>query len=143
MHGISSRASGPALESLAECGVPIEELVRGTGVSIETLRRPGRHISWEQWTALLARAEELGGPDVLERAGERIHEVSWNRILAAVGRVGWTEAQFWRLVTQRIAPAIYPQMSFSFEVLDGGRFRVEGRIRPEYGESLPLPMHKR
>ena len=78
-----SRATGPLLQALERRGIATSDLVQGTGISSQTLRRSDSRISWDQWVALLDRAEELGGPDVLERIGMEIHQVSWNRILAA------------------------------------------------------------
>ena len=87
-------------------GVPVSELLRGTGLPAETLHDHRQRISWDDWAALVERTQFLlGGPGVLEDAATEITQLSWNRALSSLGRIAWTEVQFLRLVATRIAPA--------------------------------------
>jgi PAS domain S-box-containing protein len=138
---VSCRATVALLETLESGGVASAELLRGTPFSEAVLRDPRRRIAWLDWVMLVERSEALlGGPGPFEQAvGDTFLAVSENRILRAIGRVAWTEAQLMQLGVRRILPHLYGEaMEFSLELLSGGRCRFACRIRPSMGESLAV-----
>ena len=110
-------------------GVPVSELLRGTGLPAETLHDHRQRISWDDWAALVERTQFLlGGPGVLEDAATEITQLSWNRALSSLGRIAWTEVQFLRLVATRIAPAVYPCLDVHCESLGRKRYLFSVRV---------------
>ena len=54
-------------------GYSLEELVDGSGATLEVLQDPAQRVPWEAWAAICERFEQLvGGPDETVRAGAQI-----------------------------------------------------------------------
>ena len=66
----------------------------------------------------------------LEAAGARIHDISWNRALASLGRLGWDEFQLLNAFVRHGVPTLYPHVQCEVTRLPDRRIRAELTIPP-------------
>jgi signal transduction histidine kinase len=133
---VSARACAFLLEGLGELGVSEEALVSGLPVTVDELRDDRTRISWDLFTRILERAQQLcGGPESLERLAEMHVTSPIFEFLARIAALFVTPQEIYWMGVRWFGRSMFWSVDVSLEDLPDGRLRETVRIAPEHRDS--------
>ncbi len=128
MSEVSCRACDVLFAALEARGVAPERLAEGSRHPIEHLRSRRGRVEWDEFVRLLERATDLGGKGMPEIIARSAVVSRTGRVVAALGRLAWTERQLWGSAYRRLVTAAFPHVEYRCEALPEGRLRVRVEI---------------
>ena len=116
-----------------ELGIDPADLLTGSNLTIEQLRRRQGRVPWDQWVVVVNNFERaVGGPDAMRRWGMRIVDHDYMSPLRRVARLLLTPASLYRVAISWTGPVTYPHLRFEVNELDDRRLRVVVTIPAAY-----------
>ncbi|MCG8591534.1 MAG: ATP-binding protein [Proteobacteria bacterium] len=137
MSEVSCRAVAPLLTLLDSEGIPAEDLIADTSLSLEVLRRGDKRIPWNDWAALCERIQVLvGGTDSLvQLMSEHVRVPGGFDFIRKVAALMYTPRDVFWAGTVFMGRNLFSIVQDDFQDLPDGRIQEVLRIPPPYRDS--------
>jgi len=124
-HEANCRALAGSIRLLSARGEPVEQLVEGLPVSLETVCDAHSWVDWETFTALTTRLEELaGGPEANRKLAQELGKNEMSIALRRSVALAVSPTQLFTLLVRWLGPSLYPVHRSTLERFPDGRIHV-------------------